>query len=83
MGHPTPKSGGPSTAADMEAEGEADADADDEDYEPSETEPSWAKKLKHKMRKLFCMDSHGQYMTHVAEKKARGVTRSSCVSWVQ
>ena len=24
------------------------------------------------MKKLFCMESHGQYMTHVAEKKARG-----------
>ena len=33
---------------------------------------SWAKKLNIKMKKLFCMESHGQYMTHVAEKKARG-----------
>ena len=23
------------------------------------------------MKKLFCMESHGQYMTHVAEKQAR------------
>ena len=55
----------------MDTEGEAEAD-DDEDYEPSGVEPSWAKKLKLKMKKLFCMESHGQYMTHVAEKKARG-----------
>ena len=39
---------------------------------PSEAEPSWAKKLKLKVKKLFCMESHGQYMTHVVEKKARG-----------
>ena len=71
-GTPAPKPGGPSTAADMETEGGAEADADDEDYEPSGTEPSWAKKLKRKMKKLFCMESHGQYMTHVAEKQARG-----------
>ena len=79
-GTPAPKSGGPSTDADMGTEDGAEADDDDEDYEPSGTEPSWAKKLKRKMKKLFCMESHGQYMTHVAEKKARGVTRSSCVS---
>ena len=45
-GTPAPKSWGPSTAADMETEGGAEADDDDEDYEPSGTEPSWAKKLK-------------------------------------
>ena len=71
-GTPAPKSGGPSTAADMETEDGAEADDDDEDYEPSGTEPSWAKKIKRKMKKLFCMESRGQYMTHVAEKKARG-----------
>ena len=53
----------------METEGEADAD-DDADYEPSGLEPSWAKKIKRKMKKLFCMESHGQYMAHVSEKKA-------------
>ena len=82
-GVPAPKSGGPSTAADMETEDGAEVDDDDEDYEPSGTEPSWAKKIKRKMKKLFCMESRGQYMTHVAEKKARGATRSSCVSWVR
>ena len=70
LGHPAPKSGGPSHAANMETEGEAEAD-DDEDYEPSEVEPSWAKKIKRKTKKLFCMESHGQYMSHVSEKKAR------------
>ena len=70
-GTPAPKTGGPSTAAAMEIESGADAD-DDDDYEPSGAEPSWAKKLKLKMKKLFCMESHGQYMTHVVEKKARG-----------
>ena len=53
----------------MDSEGEAEA-ADDDDYEPSGVEPSWAKKLKCKMKKLFCMESHGQYMSHVSEKKA-------------
>ena len=48
---------------------EAEAD-DDEDYEPSRVEPSWAKKLKHKMKKLFCMESRGQDMAHVFEKKS-------------
>ena len=61
MGHPVPKPGGPSTvAAAMETETEAEADADDDDYEPSGTEPSWAKKIKRKMKKLFCMESRGQ-----------------------
>ena len=57
----------------METEEEAEAEAEDDgDYVPSAAEPSWAKKLKIKVKKLFCMESHGQYMTHVAEKKARG-----------
>ena len=58
----------PSGADEVEAEADAD---DDEDYVPSGAEPSWAKKLKRKMKKLFCMESHGQYMAHVSEKKAR------------
>ena len=52
-------------------EAEADQDDDDDDYMPSGAEPSWAKKLKKKMKKLLCMESHGQYMAHVAEKKSR------------
>ena len=41
-------------------EEEADEDSSD-GYVPPSTEPSWAKKLKNKMKKLFCMQSHGQY----------------------
>ena len=33
--------------------------------------PSWASKLKTKMKKLFCMEAKGQYRAHVAEKAAR------------
>ena len=47
-------------------------DDDEPDYEPAGVEPSWAKKLKLKMKKLFCMEAHGQYMAHVAEKTSRG-----------
>ena len=71
---PTPQTGGPSApaAADaMETEGGTATDDHEEDFGPSSAEPSWAQKLKRKMKKLFCMESHGQYMTHVAEKHAR------------
>ena len=69
---PAPQSGGPSAAAAaMGNEGGAATDDHEEDFGPSSTEPSWAQKLKRKMKKLFCMESHGQYMTHVAEKHAR------------
>ena len=67
-GTTAPSSGVPPGAAGMETEADAD---DDDDYEPSGAEPSWAKKLKRKMKKLLCMESHSQYMTHVAEKQAR------------
>ena len=70
-GSQVPKSGVPSSATAMGTEEEAEVE-DDDDYVPSEAEPSWDKKLKVKMKKLFCIESHGQYMTHVAEKKARG-----------
>ena len=71
-GTPAPKPGGPSTAVvAMETEGGAATDDHEEDFGPSSAEPSWEKKLKRKMKKLFCMESHGQYMTHVAEKQAR------------
>ena len=44
----------------METEEEAEAEAEDhDDYVPSAAEPSWAKKLKLKMKKLFCMEAHG------------------------
>ena len=32
---------------------------------------SWAKKLKDKMKTLFCMQAKGQYRTHVASKESR------------
>ena len=34
------------------------------------SEPSWAKKLKDKMKTLFCMQAKGQYRTHVASKES-------------
>ena len=80
-GTPAPKFGGPSTAADMETGGGAAADDHDEDFGPSSAEPSWAKKLKRKMKKLFCMESHGQYMTHVVEKHAR-VRHKELMRWM-
>lgn len=67
-GTSVPKSGIPSGADEVETEADAN---DDEDYVPSGAEPSWAKKIKRKMKKLFCMESHGQYMAHMSEKKAR------------
>ena len=33
--------------------------------------PSWAKKLKDKMKTLFFMQAKGQYRTHVASKEIR------------
>ena len=40
-------------------------------FVPSSEEPSWAKKLKKKMKKLFCIEAQGQYKAHVAQKKSR------------
>ena len=39
-------------------------------YTHRSSEPSWAKKLKDKMKTLFCMQAKGQYRTHVASKEA-------------
>ena len=33
--------------------------------------PSWAKKLKDKMKTLFCMQAKGQYRAHVESKESR------------
>ena len=56
----TAATGGPSAAAAaMETEGEDATDAPEENFGPSSAEPSWAQKLKRKMKKLFCMESHG------------------------
>ncbi|KAE8821540.1 Exocyst complex component 7 [Hordeum vulgare] len=55
----------------------AATDSDDEsepDYEfvpRSETEPSWASKLRKKMKALFCFQEKGQYKAHVDANKAR------------
>ncbi|KAE8779332.1 hypothetical protein D1007_47666 [Hordeum vulgare] len=38
---------------------------------PSSAEPSWAKKLTGRMKTLFCMQTNGQYRTHVAQKESR------------
>ena len=57
-----------------------DADEDEEEtvdednsegYIPPTSEPSWAKRLKNKMKTLFCMQAKGQYMSHVASKESR------------
>ena len=37
----------------------------------SSSMPSWAKKLKDKMKTLLCMQAKGQYRTHVASKESR------------
>ena len=37
----------------------------------SVSRPSWAKKLKDKMKSLFCMQAKGQYMAHVESKESR------------
>ena len=44
---------------------EADEDSSD-GYSPPSSEPTWAKKLKNKMKALFCMQAKGQYKSHVA-----------------
>ena len=49
---------------------EEDADEDSSvGYAPPSTEPSWAKKLKAKMKALFCMQAKGQYRSHVVQKE--------------
>ena len=61
---------------------DVDADEDEEEpadevssegYTPPTSEPSWAKRLKNKMKTLFCMQAKGQYMSHVASKEVEGV----------
>ena len=63
-------------AAQMDVdEDEIEEENTDEDsstgYSPSSSEPSWAKKLKNKMKALFCMQAKGQYRSHVAQKESR------------
>ena len=45
---------------------EEEAEDSSEGYAPPSSEPSWAKKLKAKVKSLFCMQAKGQYQTHVA-----------------
>ena len=53
----------------------SDADDDDDDdgqeYVPPSEEPSWAKKLKENMKRLFCLQAKGQYKAHKEAKMAR------------
>ena len=41
-----------------------------ESHVHSSAEPSWAKKLKDRMKTLFFMQAKGQYMTRVAQKES-------------
>ena len=41
---------------------------DGSEYEPPFDEPSWASKLKDRVKTLVCMQDKGQYQTHVAQK---------------
>ena len=50
---------------------EEEAEDSSEGYAPPSAEPSWAKKLKAKMKALFCMQAKGQYKSHVAQKESR------------
>ena len=54
----------------IETLGTESEESEGSEFAPS-TEPSWAKKLKEKMKQLFCIQAQGQYKAHVAEKKAR------------
>ena len=58
-------------AVDEEEDGAEDV-AEGRAARPSQstTMPSWAKKLKDKMKTLFCMQAKGQYRTHVASKES-------------
>ena len=54
-----------------EFEEEEASEDSSEGYVPPSTEPTWAKKLKAKMKVLFCMEAKGQYQAHVNAKMAR------------
>lgn len=58
----------------MDADEDEDAAEDKgipKTHVPSSAEPSWDKKLKERMKTLFCMQAKGQYMTNVAQKESR------------
>ena len=50
---------------------EEEAEDSSEGHAPPSAEPSWAKKLKAKMKALFYMQAKGQYKAHVAQKESR------------
>ena len=54
-----------------EFEEEEAAEDISEGYTSPSTEPTWAKKLKAKMKALFCMQAKGQYQAHVNAKMDR------------
>ena len=59
---------------DVDADEVEEEDADEDSsagYSPSSSEPSCDKKLKNKMKALFCMQAKGQYRSHVAQKESR------------
>ena len=53
-----------------EDEEEAEDEVSSEGFIPPTSEPSWAKRLKNKMKTLFYMQAKGQYRTHVASKES-------------
>ena len=57
-------------------EEEADEDSSS-GYDPPSTEPPWAKKLKNKMKALFCMQAKGQYKSHVLRRRVAAATSGS------
>ena len=58
-------------AVDEEEIEEEEAAEDRSTFTTPSAEPSWAKKLKIKMMRLFCMQVQSQYKAHVAQKEGR------------
>ena len=56
--------------ANEDEEEEVDED-NSEGFIPPTSEPSWAKRLKNKMKALFCMQAQGQYRAHVVSNESR------------
>ena len=55
----------------LEEEEDEEVEDNSEGYAPPSTEPTWAKKLKAKMKALLCMQAKGQYQAHVNVKMTR------------
>ena len=53
-------------AVDEEEIEEEEAAEDRSAFTTPSVEPPWVKKLKNKMKRLFCMQVQGQYKAHVA-----------------